>query len=52
MVRGWRIIFFAEGLITMGIAIISWLVLADSPETAPWLTPEEKGEFASRRAGD
>ena len=44
MIRTWRIIFFAEGLITMGIAVLSWFVLADSPDTASWLTAEEKGK--------
>ncbi|KAM0789341.1 hypothetical protein ACM66B_000173 [Microbotryomycetes sp. NB124-2] len=41
-IRTWRIIFFAEGLITMGIAIISWFVLCDSPEAAKWLSEDEK----------
>ncbi|KAK4057222.1 hypothetical protein OIO90_001717 [Microbotryomycetes sp. JL221] len=41
-IRTWRIIFFAEGLITMGIAVISWFVLSDSPQVAPWLSEEEK----------
>lgn len=44
MVHSWRIIFFAEGLMTCILAIISWFVLADSPESAKWLTAEEKGE--------
>jgi sugar phosphate permease len=40
----WQQIFFIEGLITMGIAIISYMLLTDSPETAKWLSADEKGE--------
>lgn len=37
-----------EGLITMGIAIISFFLLPESPEHASWLTPEEKALAAAR----
>lgn len=40
-------IFLIEGIISMGIAIISWFVLADRPEVCGWLTAEEKGECLS-----
>ncbi len=40
----WQQIFFIEGLITMGIAIIAYMLLTDRPETAKWLTEEEKGD--------
>ncbi|KPV77692.1 uncharacterized protein RHOBADRAFT_41688 [Rhodotorula graminis WP1] len=35
--RTWR-----SGVITMGIAIISWFILPDRPEVCKWLTPEER----------
>ncbi|BGP40847.1 hypothetical protein JCM10449v2_004812 [Rhodotorula kratochvilovae] len=38
----WRNIFLVEGIITMGIAIISWFILPDRPEVCKWLTPEER----------
>ncbi|GAA6059481.1 hypothetical protein JCM10212_002224 [Sporobolomyces blumeae] len=44
----WRMIFFIEGLITMGIAVISWFCLSDDPEKARWLTPEERALAAAR----
>ena len=48
MVRSWRIIFFVEGIITMGIAVISWFVLPNGPETARWLSSQEKALAAVR----
>jgi MFS family permease len=38
----WRMIFGIEGIITIGLAIISFFTLTDRPETARWLTQEEK----------
>jgi sugar phosphate permease len=38
----WRMIFAIEGIITIGLAIISFFTLTDRPETARWLTQEEK----------
>ncbi|KAL0563912.1 hypothetical protein V5O48_018148 [Marasmius crinis-equi] len=38
----WRMIFAVEGIITCGLALISFLTLTDRPETARWLTREEK----------
>lgn len=38
----WRMIFGIEGIITVGLALISFLTLTDRPETARWLTQEEK----------
>lgn len=39
---GWRWIFILEGIITIGLGILSWLVLIDSPKLSRWLTQEEK----------
>ena len=38
----WRMIFAIEGIITCGISVISFLTVTDRPETARWLTQEEK----------
>lgn len=38
----WRMIFAIEGIITIGISIIAFFTLTDRPETARWLTQEEK----------
>ncbi|KAI1482236.1 MFS general substrate transporter [Daldinia eschscholtzii] len=41
-VTTWRMIFLVEGVITIGLSLISFITLTDRPETARWLTPEEK----------
>lgn len=38
----WRMIFIVEGIITCGLALISFLTLTDRPSTARWLTAEER----------
>ncbi|CAI6232477.1 unnamed protein product [Periconia digitata] len=38
----WRMIFAIEGIITCGISLIAFLTLTDRPETARWLSQEEK----------
>jgi sugar phosphate permease len=38
----WRMIFAIEGIITCVLSIISFFTLTDRPETARWLTQEEK----------
>lgn len=43
-----RRIFAIEGIMTMALAVISFLTLTDRPDTARWLTEEEK-ELASGR---
>ncbi|OAA52566.1 Major facilitator superfamily domain, general substrate transporter [Beauveria brongniartii RCEF 3172] len=40
--ESWRMIFAIEGIITIGLGIIAFLTLTDRPETAVWLSPEEK----------
>lgn len=44
----WRMIFGIEGIITVGLALISFLTLTDRPETARWLTQEEKALAIAR----
>ncbi|OLN96665.1 putative transporter C1039.04-like protein 1 [Colletotrichum chlorophyti] len=46
--REWRMIFAVEGIITIGLAIISFFTLTDRPETARWLTQEEKDLCTAR----
>lgn len=38
----WRMLFVIEGIITVGISLVALVLLADRPETARWLSPEEK----------
>ncbi|KAL1411792.1 hypothetical protein Q8F55_002759 [Vanrija albida] len=41
-IHTWQQIFFIEGIITIGLSIISFFTLTDRPETARWLSEEEK----------
>ncbi|KAK4048227.1 hypothetical protein OIV83_004932 [Microbotryomycetes sp. JL201] len=47
-IRTWRIIFFSEGLITMGIGIAAYFLMTDRPATAKWLNEEEKALAIAR----
>ncbi|KAH6950692.1 hypothetical protein HG530_011357 [Fusarium avenaceum] len=38
----WRMIFAIEGIITVALSLIAFFTLTDRPETARWLTQEEK----------
>ena len=38
----WRMIFAIEGIITIALSLIAFATLTDRPETARWLTQEEK----------
>ncbi|KAI9376118.1 major facilitator superfamily domain-containing protein [Aspergillus egyptiacus] len=38
----WRMIFAIEGIVTIGLGLIAYLTLTDRPETARWLSAEEK----------
>ncbi|KAI0518017.1 MFS transporter [Xylaria bambusicola] len=40
--HAWRMIFGIEGIITIGLSLISFFTLTDRPETARWLSQEEK----------
>ncbi|KXT11847.1 hypothetical protein AC579_4274 [Pseudocercospora musae] len=40
--HSWRMIFGIEGVITIGLSLIAYFTLTDRPETARWLTAEEK----------
>jgi hypothetical protein len=44
MIKTWRVIFFAEGLITMGLSAIMYFLLPDGPAEAKFLTADERGK--------
>lgn len=41
-IRGWQWLFIIEGVVTFAVAIAGMFLLADSPLTTRWLTPEER----------
>ncbi|KAL2259525.1 hypothetical protein VTK26DRAFT_6782 [Humicola hyalothermophila] len=47
-VTGWRMIFAVEGIITIGLSVISFFTMTDRPETARWLTEEERNLAIAR----
>ncbi|KAK5655075.1 hypothetical protein OQA88_5974 [Cercophora sp. LCS_1] len=44
----WRVIFAIEGLLTVFFAFLALILLTDRPETARWLSQEEKNLAVSR----
>ncbi|KAL1954041.1 hypothetical protein VTO42DRAFT_1819 [Malbranchea cinnamomea] len=44
----WRMIFGIEGIITIGLGVLAFFTLTDRPETARWLTEEEKALAVAR----
>lgn len=46
--HSWRMIFAIEGIITIGLALISFVILTDRPATARWLTKEERDMAIAR----
>lgn len=49
---GWQWLFIAEGLPACLLGFLVLAVLPDGPQTARWLTPEEKQAIATRLAAD
>jgi MFS family permease len=49
---GWQWIFLIEGLIPVALALITWKILPDSPETAKFLTQPERDLLVSRLSND
>ncbi|KIV97978.1 hypothetical protein PV10_01673 [Exophiala mesophila] len=46
--REWRMIFAVEGIITIGVGVITFFTMTDRPETARWLSQDEKDLAISR----
>ncbi|KAJ8474827.1 hypothetical protein ONZ51_g6961 [Trametes cubensis] len=49
---GWSWIFIIEGLITIVVAITAFFVLVDLPDTATFLTPEERAYVVHKKKYD
>ena len=49
---GWQWIFLIEGLVPVATALVIWKILPDSPETASFLTQEERDFLVNRLAVD
>lgn len=47
-VHSWQQLFLVEGIITMGVAVISYFTMTDHPSTARWLNKEEKALAIAR----
>ncbi|KAI0658144.1 MFS general substrate transporter [Cubamyces menziesii] len=47
---GWSWIFIIEGLITIVVAITAFFVLVDLPDTATFLTPEERAYVVHKKS--
>lgn len=48
--EGWRWLFILEGIPAVIVVVMVWIMLPDYPQTAGWLTPEERA-FAVKRLG-
>ncbi|VUC22711.1 unnamed protein product [Clonostachys rosea] len=46
--HSWRIIFAIEGLVTIAVGLVSLFALTDRPETARWLSQDEKALAIAR----
>ncbi|CAO2658424.1 Nn.00g061470.m01.CDS01 [Neocucurbitaria sp. VM-36] len=50
--RGWQMIFLFLGLLTTLLGITLWFIMHDSPESAGFLTAEEKTLHFERIRGN
>jgi ACS family tartrate transporter-like MFS transporter len=46
--KGWQVMYLAEGIPTLAIGVVTLFVLTDKPEQAKFLTQEEKGWLRAR----
>jgi MFS transporter, ACS family, tartrate transporter len=49
---GWQWLFAIEGLPSLALGIVVFLVLPDGPQSARWLSPEEKSWLGARLAAE
>jgi len=49
---GWQWLFLLEGLPALGFSLVIFTLLPDGPETAAWLTPEEKAWLKGQLKAD
>ncbi|MFP3686213.1 hypothetical protein SB847_21150, partial [Bacillus sp. SIMBA_026] len=47
---GWQWMYLIEGLPCVALGIMARVLLADRPETATWLSPEERQELVDMTA--
>lgn len=50
--RGWQWLFIIEGVVTFAVALAGTVLLADSPLTTRWLTPEQRQMAHDRMVRD
>lgn len=50
--KGWQWLFLLEGAPAIFLSAVTWRVLADSPQTARWLSPGEKDTLARELRAD
>jgi len=50
--KGWQIMYIAEGLPTIVLGVVFYFVMTNKPEQATFLTREEKGWLAAKLAGE
>ncbi len=50
--KGWRWIFIIDGCITAGVTLIAYFFMHDWPETAKWLSDDERQILADRIKGE
>lgn len=47
-IHGWRMIFVLEGIITIVLGVLGLIFMTDQPNTARWLSPEERQLLTDR----
>lgn len=51
-IAGWKWLFLLEGLPTILVGVLAYFLLADRPDTAPWLDAAERRMVTARLAGE
>ncbi|GAA0529525.1 MFS family permease [Rhizomicrobium palustre] len=49
---GWRWVFIGEGALSLGLIFVWYPLIANSPETAKWLSPAERDYIVTRIAAE